>query len=374
MLNLLGYSDKPVDKTAQDAEGLPKDFRVGVEVELEGIGFLPFKLKHWNQKSDDSLKDNGVELVFKEPKAGTSILSALDELKQVFALKPRATSRTSIHIHVDVIDMEFRQFINLLKTYVILEKILYRLGGFERYSNNNCLPVSTNIDFIKTVDLLERNVGNDNNILRILNQSNKYSGCNLLSVVMFDENEPRFNDKLKNVVRRGSLEFRMHEGTTDSERILNWIRVLLKLKTYSMNNNIEDIINSFSMMGGMPFISNVFQDMTPYIVDNINIPDYQIEHELYEGVRNLQFIVHINQLDLISKEYVDHCNSVLNADYEDRGPELEVEEADDIEEMLDDMDNEPRDPEIVGHRDRLILRADIAQFNPVLMNVIDDRE
>jgi hypothetical protein len=309
MYKLLMHNELPKCES-DSAEGLPKEYRVGLEVELENIkdSEVPKNYK-WLVEDDGSLKVHGREFIFKRPLSGSAIEVAMNQLDKILSKnEASASSRTSVHVHIDVLDMSREQLIDFIRVYTILEKVLYRVGGFHRYTNNNCLPIGSSDQLAHTVSSLKGSIDNDAHFIRTLMCCKKYSGCNLRSIVF------GIDDGLKG---RGSLEFRMHEGTTDTVRIVNWIKVLLKVKKYAMENPVDDLVTDFSMMGPINLLTEVFEEMYPYVFEQADVDEYTLGEDLYEGARNLQFVDQYRRVLEDGNDYLTRCYNKVHGGWEE---------------------------------------------------------
>ncbi len=189
---------------------------VGIEVELENIraGNIP-PLKRWQKDTDGSLQ-GGVEFI-SDPVWGTAISEALEELRMALLTEQAiATFRTSVHIHLNVLDMTAPQLIRLLELYIMYEPALFRLHqNWNRSSCLFCVPVHSSVR-------LQQNYGRvlsdiQDRSTAALHESYKYSGLNLRTVNTL-----------------GTIEFRQMGGTDDMNCISDWINVILQLKVAAL--------------------------------------------------------------------------------------------------------------------------------------------
>ncbi len=115
---------------------LVSDDRVGVEVELENVP-LNSRLRsatdtRWEIKEDGSLRNYGVEFVFAEPMFGEDVVNTIRNLPHVFqqlGIRPNISERCSVHVHLDVRDLEYNQLLNLVVTYLLCEPYFFAVGG-----------------------------------------------------------------------------------------------------------------------------------------------------------------------------------------------------------------------------------------------------
>lgn len=253
---------------------------VGIEIETESTSrSLGDGLESWQVVSEGSV--DGYELVLKEPMCGDKLYLALHELLGLSrSLDPvrTFTERTSNHIHIDVSDMTYVQFINFLTLSVMFEQVLYKYVAPHRSNNHFCwsfLDCQSLVDRVKQVNNTARN-GSPRDVMNAFEHhfsagSTKYSGINLSSVS-----------------RYGSLEFRMHEGTMDVNAIIRWINILLTMKEYAMDagRTPENILVTKQEVG----IDSIF---TAVLGDYRGILTYPgVERDILEGIRSAQDFVY----------------------------------------------------------------------------------
>lgn len=277
-------------RTFEKSEYLPSNDFVGLEIELEGFKYYnSYKLESelWSVKEDGSLRDNGKEFIFSLPLNGKDIETAL-EIFDIWVKKytenfsaPIVSERCSIHVHVDVRDLERKELYMFMMYYLSLERLLFVYSGKGRYENNYCTPIHLSSDFESRLSRL--NSGSSDNFVMALDSS-KYAAANTTSVR-----------------ERGSVEIRTHEGTYDIDRILEWIYILLSIKKASRNNNIpfQDFPVLVSDTGPIEFIRQIFGDE---ITDKLTYQGFQFD--LWKGIRDAQDVIYYNMLYDVNSYYL----------------------------------------------------------------------
>ena len=210
--------DKKLDQyTVEPDSSRPSNTAVGIEIEVENLQEREYGLKLWDQVHDGSIV-NGVEFVSK-PIWGTAIKDALDEIRVVFkAHDPYLSFRTSIHVHVNALDMTPAQLEHFVILYVMYELPLFRLHEhWGRYDNIFCVPARKSI---KVQDGYARLL-QDLTMERIRDDyvGYKYSAFNPNALARF-----------------GTMEFRHMGGTADMDEVDRWINILLQLKLAADEN------------------------------------------------------------------------------------------------------------------------------------------
>lgn len=113
--------------------------RAGIEIELENITDTNLNTNYWRSITDGSLRNRGREFVFNGAHGGTDLFLACVELDTFLGRQsPDGNWRCSTHVHVDVRELTATQLKNIIITNLVYEKLLFRLSGFQRYSNNFC--------------------------------------------------------------------------------------------------------------------------------------------------------------------------------------------------------------------------------------------
>jgi hypothetical protein len=202
---------------------------VGVEIEVEGEGAIQSSSSNfWDIKNDGSLRNHGHELVLTQPTMGQSLINALNELPDLInSERADFSNRTSVHVHIDIRDMTVEHLFNMLFFYVYCEKAIFNYVGHDREYNNYCIPWWKTEELKYSLYTIYSSMKEDNpNQIRrtIQEHMNKYSALNLKVITHF-----------------GSIEFRHHYGTHDSDRILEWINILLSLKQQAVNIDHEHL-------------------------------------------------------------------------------------------------------------------------------------
>lgn len=236
------------------------DDKVGVEIELEGFGRHKMGQvdERWKVVKDGSLRNNGREFVFKEPMYGTDVVECLENLPHTFrelGVVPVISDRCSVHVHLDVRDLEYSQLLTLITTYLLCEPYFFAVGGEERRDNIYSMPLASSDDYLKRLGKALRGTGQEEGLMfrRHIDENVKYSAFNVAPVYT-----------------QGSVEFRHHRGTYHVRELIRWINMVLCIKRYTMRlgdtkitpDFIDEVVNG----GYEGFIQQVF--------DGVDIPQY----------------------------------------------------------------------------------------------------
>lgn len=259
---------------------LPEDdnTRFGVEIELEGINKNTGHIAGWVQTHDGSLRDNGREFVFNSPKNLTQSKANLKRLQSVFKeinLKPKATNLTSTHIHIDVRDLNVKQFLNMVAIIMMVEDDLAEASGEDRKNNYFALTTSESVHRLQ--DLID--VKDDNQfkkfVERCIIRDIRYSGINFSSVG-----------------QHGSLEIRYLGGQANPENVIPWLEFYTRVKNLSLQDiDFEELYRNISIEG-TEHLNRLLEPNFPLTIENV-----------IEGIRNAQTFILGTEYKVISADY-----------------------------------------------------------------------
>ncbi len=192
--------------------------RVGVEIELEDVRMTFPASRYWRVERDGSLRNNGVEFVFRGPMGGKDLYTALVEVDTfLHEASPDGSWRCSTHVHLDVRDMTADQLKNMFLTYLVYEQLLFNCSGEERYKNNFCPALGFAQQMLKV--LSDNWYKNDRQFMNgIVGGWEKYSAMNLCPMSGY-----------------GSVEFRMSGAKWCKGHLIKHCNRLLSLKEFAMN-------------------------------------------------------------------------------------------------------------------------------------------
>lgn len=205
---------------------------LGIEIEAEYVSnnWANYKIPEWTWYHDGSLRNNGVEFI-SEPLYPSEARKALCGLWAQFKTwqpkrPPRFGWRTSIHVHMNMLDQTAQHLVKMLLCYMVFEESLFEFAGPTRKDSIFCVPL-TRSAFYKSFQHFWRG----NHVIELLNGMDRYSALNLLPLR-----------------KLGTIEFRALEGTNDLNRIIDWIGILVKLDEYCQKSNLDEIIATILQM------------------------------------------------------------------------------------------------------------------------------
>ena len=211
----------------------------GVEIEVEGNN-LPRSIKGWEIVHEGSLRavngENGLEYIFSSPsnlRASVSRIEAFDTAMKTDGANPVFSSRTSVHVHVDVRDFSIVQWFNYIVLWGVFEEALIDFCGEERKGNLFCLSMkdAEGINSVLRNVLITRRLSYNENAIR-------YAAVNIAATRKF-----------------GSLEFRCMRGTSEASIIIPWLEILASLREAATRYNSPEEILEHVIMNPTLFIN-----------------------------------------------------------------------------------------------------------------------
>lgn len=210
---------------------------IGLENEIENVHVISNAYQDFYTKTTDgSLRNNGLEFV-SHPIKAKWVPQALDNLFCSIHSKAEYTSRTSIHVHMNVRTFTTEELKTLIYLYFICEPIFFSFVKPERKENIYCVPL-IECPYLQITDQFFYDGATN---------WTKYTAFNVLPVSS-----------------KGTVEFRHLHGTNNKEEIINWVNLILYLKLYVKKNSLDKLLqhileieNSSEYLG---FLSTVFPE------------------------------------------------------------------------------------------------------------------
>lgn len=220
----------------------------GVEVELEGKN-IPDKsrmmraLPYWKVETDGSLRGESCEFIMREPFTSDDTKQAIIRLRELLEKKETVcqfSNRTSVHVHLNVADLDIQTLSNIIYIYYLFEDVLLRYCGIDRYDNRFCLSVRRADGLIQEL----RKKMNQHGLIGFRQDTYKYAALNLAPVIT-----------------QGSIEFRGMRGTLDSEVLNPWIDVIENIYEAAFRfKNPQEIFNKVNGIGIQFLADQVFKE------------------------------------------------------------------------------------------------------------------
>lgn len=193
---------------------------IGIEVEVENTQFIGEIARPWNVKEDGSLRNQGRELVSDPISAANAPEALYYLLVKGLSQECSFNMRTSIHVHINAVDMTDEQIRNMVALYTIFEPALFNFAGRGRWKSVFCVP---------------------------LNECNQLSHAAIRS--LGDGRWEKYTAlNLRRLADLGTIEFRHLGGTFDVDHVCQWIDMICALKSYAMRMSTADIRTEIAAM------------------------------------------------------------------------------------------------------------------------------
>lgn len=207
-------------KTIRDLYGIassvpmyqtPK-FIAGTELEIEAVMGGNWAAG-WQKTTDGSLRNEGAEFI--SPPLETKAL--VDGFKQIHATFqkyndfPKFSERTSIHVHVNCLDLTQQQVRAIVLWYALFEPVFFAMVEPNRANNIHCVPL----------DQTSLSKQYKQELPTIIDKWSKYTALNLLPLQS-----------------QGTIEFRHMEGHDDAARFEWWLKTLENLWAYGRDHTL----------------------------------------------------------------------------------------------------------------------------------------
>ena len=281
-------------RTFQPDPSLPlPNCSMGIEVEVENCSPRFREIVYdgiWTTVEERMLQNNGREFVFSQPLFGKDMVDAVQFLGNKIEehreerMSYNFSHRTSVHVHIDVRDMEPGQLFSMMMYYIVFERLmfnwLYHQSGVDRSESPFCIPyfnspddyigLFNNLFYLQKYDDPDIQMELFNRFAR---QGQRYSAVNFSSTYNL-----------------GTLEFRQMHGTSNPTEILTWVKMIQTLKLRGMempNPEPDEMIQSISAHGPENFTRQFFGH--ELAEELLSVSDYR---DIFQGIRRAQDMVH----------------------------------------------------------------------------------
>lgn len=183
----------------------------------------------WKGVYDGSLRNFGVEYIFRKPLTLDETLSAIDEFNTMTSEVPfiHDAPGTSVHVHVNFLNEHIFTALSFMTLWMLFEGFLTEYSGPTRRSNLYAIPALSakgSVDnYVKVADAIMRG-----KCPMMVDGHGKYSALNPVSLGTL-----------------GTLEARTMRGTTDPEVLKTWVIMLDDMLTFSRGKTPDDILNIY---------------------------------------------------------------------------------------------------------------------------------
>jgi hypothetical protein len=231
---------KIYEKRGKPAPEYPGTF--GIEIECEGENLTPVDSQYWRTEDDGSLRGefphSRCEYVLKKPLNFKSAVLAVKHLLncQRVDVAFKFSFRTSVHIHVNVSELEWEEYLAFCYTWLLCEAPLMDFCGNSRKANRFCLRAE---DSEGVVDVVLRLI-NDGGLGFINENDVRYAALNVGATAKY-----------------GSLEFRGMRGTVDEAVLSQWMTTLGNMREFIKGKTIRKVYEEINELGNEAFLAKV---------------------------------------------------------------------------------------------------------------------
>ena len=226
---------------------------VGIEIEVEGNNLKEMDTEVWTSLRDGSLRGENLEYVLRKPIPIGRVKDAIIDLKQELddaGSECIFSFRTSVHVHVNVQNLNFNEYLTLIYTYLLLEEPLMTFCGKERKGNRFCLRLQDAEGILQTLTYMFRN--GEGSLRNIGEEAVRYAAINLYATRKF-----------------GSLEFRGMRGNMDVDVLDIWTRALVAIREFAVfAKTPKEVYSLFSKAAPKEFLNLVLGELS----DNFTYP------------------------------------------------------------------------------------------------------
>lgn len=190
---------------------------------------MPFQYEGYNHEdnnhyykfvSDSSIRgENPIECV-SPVLAGKNGMKSLENCcKSLNEANAQVNVSTGLHVHIGAQNLSDEAYINVFKNYQKLERLIDTFMARSRRANNSrwCMTIQ-GLDYSNCITKYS---------VRNVMRNNRYYKINACS---YD--------------RHKTIEFRQHQGSTDFEKISNWVNFCAKLVAWSRKNVLANEVTS----------------------------------------------------------------------------------------------------------------------------------
>lgn len=190
---------------------------------------MPFQYEGYNHEdnnhyykfvSDSSIRgENPIECVSPVLTGKNGMKSLENCCKSLNEANAQVNVSTGLHVHIGAQNLSDEAYINVFKNYQKLERLIDTFMARSRRANNSqwCMTIQ-GLDYSNCITKYS---------VRNVMRNNRYYKINACS---YD--------------RHKTIEFRQHQGSTDFEKISNWVNFCAKLVAWSRKNVLANEVTS----------------------------------------------------------------------------------------------------------------------------------
>lgn len=237
---LLSELPKPVREVHKFTFGVEIECLVAASLMRESAtrNEMPFQYEGYNHVdnnhyykfvSDSSIRgENPIECVSPVLTGKAGMKSLENCCKALNEAGAQVNRSTGLHVHIGAQNLSDEAYVNVFKNYQKLERVIDTFMANSRRANNS--------QWCRTL------------------QGKDFSWCTTKSDIYDEMNGNRyFKVNACSYARHQTIEFRQHQGSTDFEKISNWVNFCAKLVAWSKKNVLSSEVASIDEI---PFLTN----------------------------------------------------------------------------------------------------------------------
>lgn len=210
---------------------------------------LAYSMVKWGYSCvfDGSLPYCGFEITT-APANGNKFVEQIKDITNGLGdAKPIITKECGLHIHIDARDFTYNDMAKLIKLYAAIEPVLFAMVPEHRRKSKYCLPCGEK--YYKGI-LASTRPDKDHWVTKSQLVFNTYNSYDSDSLRKSKYNDARYNAlNLHSWFYRGTIEFRLMEGSVDPAYITNWGILWAKILDYVIQTDEKELdlmINEFN--------------------------------------------------------------------------------------------------------------------------------
>lgn len=227
-----------------------KEFLCGIECEIESVKANAGATLSgiFMIEADHSLRNNGLE--YKSyPNSKKKTIDSFTQLHKTITVGPEPFSeRTSIHVHVNMSELEMSQVKQFVLAYALLEPLFFAFAGEKRQNNIFCVPLF----YTYLPSLYKKDIN------QLHEAWHKYTAFNI-KPLGYSNSGPAL----------GTIEFRHLYGTSDVKILDTWLSILEEFYLYFANKEV----NILKMMANGSTAEEFAKEFVPTLVQYLGNVD-----------------------------------------------------------------------------------------------------
>ena len=214
---------------------------IGVEIETsicDTDGDIRDKIIEWGGEIVPDGSVDGIEVVT-APANGDLFLKQIKEVCEALRNDNADVDRKcGLHVHIGAKDFHWYDLRKLIILYASVEDMLFQMVPKSRRDNNYCRPCGDDL----MANLIKKNSNKES---KAVIANNIYGQTDTKGFKTYQKPRQRYRAlNLHSWVYRGTVEFRLHSGTIDYDKITKWSMLLAAIVDYAYNHTEKEVIET----------------------------------------------------------------------------------------------------------------------------------